>query len=126
MGKSVIAICVGASLGALLRWWLGHLLNGLFPTIPLGTLVGVVVNEAFKVTNEIRPWVAERIMAQDLDALVDFMEQAPAPLLAHPNPDHYLPLLVVAGLAAERGMAPRFELEGFEYGSISRRSVRFG
>jgi 4,5-DOPA dioxygenase extradiol len=75
---------------------------------------------------EFDAWVAERIMAQDLDALVDFMARAPAPLLAHPNPDHYLPLLVVAGLAAQRSMAPRFELEGFEYGSISRRSVRFG
>lgn len=43
MGKSVIAICVGASLGALLRWWLGLLLNGLFPTIPPGTLVANLV-----------------------------------------------------------------------------------
>ena len=38
MIKSVAAICVGASLGALLRWWLGLALNGLFPTIPPGTL----------------------------------------------------------------------------------------
>jgi CrcB protein len=38
MLKSIVAICVGASLGALLRWWLGLLLNGLFPTIPPGTL----------------------------------------------------------------------------------------
>jgi CrcB protein len=43
MGKSVIAICVGASLGALLRWWFGLLLNGLFPTIPPGTLVANLV-----------------------------------------------------------------------------------
>ncbi|WP_448509026.1 fluoride efflux transporter CrcB [Immundisolibacter sp.] len=39
MWKSVIAICVGASLGALLRWQLGNLLNSYFPTIPPGTLV---------------------------------------------------------------------------------------
>ncbi|MCQ8205929.1 CrcB family protein, partial [Vibrio parahaemolyticus] len=32
------AICIGASLGALLRWWLGSLLNSFFPTIPPGTL----------------------------------------------------------------------------------------
>jgi len=36
--KSVIAICIGASLGALLRWWLGGQLNSYFPAIPLGTL----------------------------------------------------------------------------------------
>lgn len=39
MWKSVIAICVGASLGALLRWWLGGQLNSIFPAIPPGTLV---------------------------------------------------------------------------------------
>lgn len=43
MWKSVIAICVGASLGALLRWWLGAQLNSLFPTIPPGTLTANLV-----------------------------------------------------------------------------------
>mgnify|MGYP003383502857 CR=1 FL=1 len=38
MWKSVVAISLGASLGALLRWWFGMRLNGLFPTVPLGTL----------------------------------------------------------------------------------------
>jgi len=41
--KSVLAISVGASLGALLRWWLGLALNSLFPTIPPGTLLANVV-----------------------------------------------------------------------------------
>jgi CrcB protein len=39
MWKSIVAICLGASLGALLRWWLGAQLNHFFPTIPPGTLV---------------------------------------------------------------------------------------
>jgi CrcB protein len=43
MWKSVVAICVGASLGALLRWWLGAQLNSLFPTIPPGTLTANLV-----------------------------------------------------------------------------------
>lgn len=38
MPKPVVAIFLGAGLGALLRWWLGGQLNSLFPTIPLGTL----------------------------------------------------------------------------------------
>ncbi|WP_333840260.1 fluoride efflux transporter CrcB [Pelomicrobium sp.] len=39
MGTSnFAAISVGASLGASLRWWLGHRLNPVFPTLPLGTL----------------------------------------------------------------------------------------
>jgi CrcB protein len=39
MWKSIAAVCVGASLGALLRWWLGSQLNHFFPTMPPGTLV---------------------------------------------------------------------------------------
>jgi CrcB protein len=41
--KSILAISVGASLGALLRWWLGLALNGLFPTIPPGTLAANLI-----------------------------------------------------------------------------------
>jgi len=36
--KTILAISIGASAGALLRWWLGLALNGLFPTVPPGTL----------------------------------------------------------------------------------------
>jgi CrcB protein len=43
MWKSVVAICVGASVGALLRWWLGTQLNHLFPNVPPGTLVANLV-----------------------------------------------------------------------------------
>ena len=39
MWKSILAISVGAVVGALLRWQLGTRLNAIFPTIPLGTLV---------------------------------------------------------------------------------------
>ena len=35
---SVFAVGVGAAIGAWLRWWLGVLLNPVFPTLPLGTL----------------------------------------------------------------------------------------
>lgn len=35
---SLLAIGIGATLGAWLRWWLSLQLNPLFPTLPLGTL----------------------------------------------------------------------------------------
>ncbi|VVD96244.1 fluoride ion transporter CrcB [Pandoraea pneumonica] len=38
MFASVIAISVGAALGALLRWLLSVQLNAILPTMPLGTL----------------------------------------------------------------------------------------
>jgi fluoride exporter len=40
---SLVAISVGASLGALLRWFLGTKLNALFPSIPPGTLTANLV-----------------------------------------------------------------------------------
>jgi len=43
MWKAVVAISIGASLGALLRWWLAMRLNGLFPAIPPGTLAANLI-----------------------------------------------------------------------------------
>jgi fluoride exporter len=39
MWKPIVAISLGASLGASLRWWLGARLNSYFPSVPPGTLV---------------------------------------------------------------------------------------
>jgi CrcB protein len=43
MWKSIVAIALGGSLGSVLRWWLGVLLNAHFPTIPPGTLTANLV-----------------------------------------------------------------------------------
>jgi fluoride exporter len=36
--SGILAVGGGAAVGAWLRWWLGALLNPVFPTLPLGTL----------------------------------------------------------------------------------------
>ncbi len=41
--SSFVAVGVGAALGAWLRWGLGVLLNPVFPSMPLGTLVANLV-----------------------------------------------------------------------------------
>jgi CrcB protein len=43
MWKPVLAIALGATLGALLRWQLGQRLNGFFPAVPPGTLVANLI-----------------------------------------------------------------------------------
>lgn len=43
MWKPVIAIALGAALGALLRWWFGLRLNSMLPQMPLGTLAANLV-----------------------------------------------------------------------------------
>jgi CrcB protein len=40
---SVLAVGGGAAAGAWLRWWLGIVLNPVFPTLPLGTLAANLV-----------------------------------------------------------------------------------
>ena len=43
MWRSILAISLGAALGALLRWQLGARLNSIFPTMPPGTLMANLV-----------------------------------------------------------------------------------
>lgn len=43
MWKPIVTICVGGSLGSLLRWWLGMTFNAVFPTMPPGTLTANLV-----------------------------------------------------------------------------------
>jgi fluoride exporter len=43
MLKSLIAVCVGASVGAVLRWGLSAQFNAAFPAIPPGTLASNLI-----------------------------------------------------------------------------------
>jgi CrcB protein len=43
MGSAIVAISLGAALGALLRWGLSVGLNGLFPAVPPGTLAANLI-----------------------------------------------------------------------------------
>jgi CrcB protein len=41
--KSIIAVFIGAGIGALLRWWLGLTLNSYLPSVPPGTLAANLI-----------------------------------------------------------------------------------
>lgn len=41
--SSIIAVFIGAGLGACLRLWLGLMLNPIFPTLPFGTLAANLI-----------------------------------------------------------------------------------
>jgi fluoride exporter len=43
MWRAIAAVGLGASLGALLRWWLGTTLNPHFPAVPPGTLAANLI-----------------------------------------------------------------------------------
>jgi 4,5-DOPA dioxygenase extradiol len=68
--------------------------------------------------------IARALESRDEDHLVSVLGTA-AGRVAHPTPDHYLPLLYVAGASAVDEPV-RFPIEGFDMASLSMRSVRFG
>ena len=68
--------------------------------------------------------VARAAEQHDGDFLARALE-SDAGRLAHPTPDHYLPLLYAAG-ASEAGDTVRFPVSGFDAGSLSMRAVLFG
>ncbi len=67
--------------------------------------------------------VVRGLEEHDLDALAGLVE-SPAGRKAHPTPEHYLPLLYVAGAAGQDAVS--FPITGFDLGSLSMRSVVFG
>jgi 4,5-DOPA dioxygenase extradiol len=76
--------------------------------------------------DEFDAWGVEALGRGDFDALIDFRSRAPALTLAHPTDEHFLPLLIAAGAATESAATASFPVQGFEYGSLSRRCVQFG
>jgi 4,5-DOPA dioxygenase extradiol len=68
--------------------------------------------------------IAEALARHDHDVLVRALA-TDAGCLSHPTPDHYLPVLYAAGASSPRD-AVRFPIEGFDWASLSMRSVVFG
>jgi 4,5-DOPA dioxygenase extradiol len=68
--------------------------------------------------------IAAALEAHDPEYLVRALE-SDAGRIAHPTPDHYLPLLYAAG-AGEGKQPVRFPMTGFDMGSLSMRSVILG
>jgi len=69
--------------------------------------------------------LAEALVTRDTSALLSFWPGTEDGLLAHPTPDHWIPL-IYAYAAAEDQDRVRFPIEGFDFGSLSMRSVLFG
>jgi 4,5-DOPA dioxygenase extradiol len=62
-------------------------------------------------------WLADRIVAGDDEALLDYRQQRPDGRLAHPRDEHLLPLFVTLG--AGGGVAGRPLHRSFAHGSLS-------
>ncbi|MDK9724102.1 MAG: dioxygenase [Sterolibacteriaceae bacterium MAG5] len=56
---------------------------------------------------EFADWLADRLAAGDLAALIDYRRQAPDAVRAHPSEEHLLPLHVALGAGGENAVAHR-------------------
>ena len=63
---------------------------------------------------------------RDVDALLDYRQRAPGVRQALPTHEHFVPVIVAAGSAADQPGPVRFPITGFMAGSFTRRSVQFG
>lgn len=57
---------------------------------------------------EFTDWLAERLQAGDIDALLDYRRQSPGGVQAQPSEEHLLPLFVALGAGGEAAQAQRF------------------
>ena len=69
--------------------------------------------------------VKQALLAHDVETLLSMYPDTADGRLAHPTPDHWLPLIYAAGAANENDCI-RFPTEGFDLGSLSMRNVIFG
>ncbi|MET7442215.1 class III extradiol ring-cleavage dioxygenase, partial [Streptomyces sp. NPDC005568] len=74
---------------------------------------------------EFDDWGRRALDAQDLDALLDFENKAPAGRLAHPRTEHFAPLFVTLGAAHEELSSQRTVIDGFWLG-LAKRSLQIG
>jgi 4,5-DOPA dioxygenase extradiol len=76
---------------------------------------------------EFDAWAKDALGRKDVDAMLDYRRRAPGVRLALPTPEHFVPVLVALGAAADDPAdAVKFPIEGFWGGSATRRSVQFG
>ena len=68
-------------------------------------------------------WLADKLLENDREALLDYRRQAPDAARAHPTEDHLMPLFVALGAAHAGAQALH---RSFSYGSLSMACYAFG
>ena len=70
-------------------------------------------------------WTADVLTRKDTDALLDYRSRAPGVDMSLPTHEHFVPLVVAAGAAAENASIT-FPITGFWLATFTKRSVQFG
>jgi 4,5-DOPA dioxygenase extradiol len=75
---------------------------------------------------EFDAWAADVLARRDMDALLEYRARAPGVRLALPTHEHFVPVVAAAGSAADAGGPVAFPITGYNFGSLTKRSVQFG
>jgi len=97
----------------------GHMTHNLRDRTPGGEAA-----EPLAYAREFRDWIDARIQAREIAALVAYRSQAPHARRAHPSEEHFLPLFVALGAAADGYRANRV-YTGIESGALAMDSYCF-
>ncbi len=65
-------------------------------------------------------WAAEALARGDVDTLADYRSQAPGMPYAHPTVEHYVPLFITLGAAADPSAPPSTVIDGYFFGLAKR------
>ena len=131
----VVPVSIQPDLGPAHQWALGR---ALAPLRDEGVLVigsGSITHNlhdwrsysAAKEAPYVQPfieWVEQRMVAEDVDALLDYRRQAPFAARAHPTDEHLLPLYVAMGAGGTPMRAQRIDA-GIDMGFLAMDIYRF-
>lgn len=74
--------------------------------------------------HDLDAWTADVLVRRDHDALIDYKAKAPGVRESLPTHEHYVPVIVSAGAAADANVT--FPITGFWFGgALTRRSAQF-
>lgn len=76
--------------------------------------------------SEFDAWAADVIVRQDVDTLLDYRNRAPGVRQALPTHEHFVPVVAAAGSAVDEPGEVSFPITGYNFGSMTKRSVQFG
>jgi 4,5-DOPA dioxygenase extradiol len=74
---------------------------------------------------EFSEWLGSRLAAHDVEALLDYREQAPHATRAHPTDEHFLPLFIAIGAGGELAPVKR-EHAAIESAALAMDAYSFG
>jgi 4,5-DOPA dioxygenase extradiol len=74
-------------------------------------------------SHEFDQWAADALSRGDVDTLASYQSKAPGLPYAHPTVEHYTPLFITMGAAAEAEQPVQTTIEGYAFG-LSKRSFQ--